>query len=93
MPLICTDGATNAGGAVFHPLVNPGPSNPRFNGGQCILVGDTAYCPAHGTNTTVTAGSLTVTVVGVPVALIGSPTSCGHPMATAGTNVSANAAA
>lgn len=82
MPLCAVEGTIGAGGAVFSKSRNQSPANPGALGRRFLLVGDTAICKLHKkpTPSVILNGDPHTKVQGVPVAYIGSQTSCGHPL-------------
>ena len=92
MPLVAVTGAVGAGGAIF-AASDASPANPVIAGCKCVKVGDTAICPGHiiPIPSTIISGSSNFFVNGTPVAIVGSPTSCGHPLIHAGPNATVQA--
>lgn len=83
---VAVTGALGAGGALFTPGSTPATAaaiaatNFTVDGLPVILVGDVALCPEDDEESIILTGSLVVTVGGIPVAVVGSQTSCGHPI-------------
>lgn len=84
--LVATEGALGAGGALFTSGSTPATAaatvatNFTVDGLPVILVGDVALCPEDDEESVILTGSLVVTVGGIPIAVVGSQTSCGHPI-------------
>lgn len=84
MPILAVDGAVGAGGAVYTSTGIGGGTTPDLRGKKFLLVGDWAMCPGHSSpqKSTIVSGDTKMKIKGIAVAIVGSATDCGHPIAS-----------